>query len=73
MTMVGRNVEMSRREKLAALVAASIVFRPSQPPPIRCLPGTCGRFKGAIVEFVTEVTTPGRIGSASPCCCWRRR
>jgi hypothetical protein len=39
MTMVGRNVEMARWEMLAALVAASIVFRPSQPPPIRCLPG----------------------------------
>jgi hypothetical protein len=53
--MVGRNVEMSRREMLAALVAASIVF-PSLDP----LPSwNVGTAKGAIVEFVTEVTTPG--------------
>ena len=59
MTMVCRNVEMSRREMLAALVAASIVFQ-SLSAAADSLPSwNVGTAKGAIVEFVTEVTTPG--------------
>jgi hypothetical protein len=57
--MVGRNVEISRREMLAALVAASIVF-PSLSAAADPLPSwNVGTLKGAVVEFVTEVTTPG--------------
>jgi hypothetical protein len=55
--MVGRNVEISRREMLAALVVASIVF-PSLSAAADPLP-SWNVVKGAVVEFVTEVTTPG--------------
>jgi hypothetical protein len=54
--MVGRNVEMSRREMLAALVAASS-FSSLSAAADPLSSWNVGTLKGAIVEFVTEVTT----------------